>query len=141
MARTFSRLQLRGFRRGGGSRTQGGVAALILHTVGARTGEPRTAALGYLQEGPDQWLVVASLAGASRHPGWLYNLAKQPDAEIELGDGRRVKVRAETLEGADLEAAWQRFGVEAPEYTAYLSKTDKEMPIVRLRAHAGDPTA
>lgn len=134
MARAFSRFQLRSFRRGGGSRTRGGVETLILHTVGARSGEPRSAALGYLQDGPDSWLVVASLAGAARHPGWLYNLAKRSEAEIELADGRRVAVAASTLEGPELEAAWERYRVEAPEYAAYLSRTDKEMPIVRLRA-------
>ena len=134
MARLFSRMQLRSFRRGGGSRTRGGVQALILHTVGARTGQPRTAALGFLPDGPDAWLVTASLAGAARNPGWLHNLAKQPHAEIELGDGRRVPVQATTLEGEALDAAWRRMAVEAPEYVRYLDKTDRRMAVVRLAA-------
>ena len=104
LARLFSRLQARGFRRSRGGHTQGGVDAILLHTVGARSGEPRTALLGYITEMPDSWLVIASLAGAARNPGWLHNLAHDPQATIEFGDGRRVEVRAETLEGADLEA-------------------------------------
>ena len=137
MARAFSRFQLRSFRRSGGGRTQGGIPALILHTVGARSGEPRSAMLGFVEDGPGAWLVIASLAGSARNPAWLHNLAKRPAAEVELSDGRRVPVRAETLHGAGLDAAWKRFETEAPEYVAYLSKTDRAMPVVRLAAISG----
>ena len=40
--------------------------------------------------GADAWLVIASAIGAARHPAWLHNLAKQPDAVVQFGDGRRV---------------------------------------------------
>ncbi|TME10985.1 MAG: nitroreductase family deazaflavin-dependent oxidoreductase [Chloroflexi bacterium] len=139
LARLFSRLQARGFRRSRGGHTQGGVDAILLHTVGARSGEPRTALLGYITEMPDSWLVIASLAGAARNPGWLHNLAHDPQATIEFGDGRRVEVRAETLEGADLEAAWTRIAREAPEYKKYESKTDRPIPVIRLRKAAIPP--
>ena len=134
LARFFSRLQARGFRRSRGGSTQGGVDAILLHTVGARSGEPRSALLGYLAEGNDSWLVIASLAGAARNPGWLYNLAKDPHATIEFGDARRIEVTAVTLDGADLEAAWARIAREAPEYAKYLAKTDRPIPVLRLRA-------
>jgi deazaflavin-dependent oxidoreductase (nitroreductase family) len=132
MARRMSKMQLGQFRRTHGGRSRGGLYGLILETIGARSGEPRTAALGYLEE-PDSWLVIASLAGAARNPGWLYNLAKNPDATIELGDGSRIPVRAETLEGEELAAAWERIAVDAPEYAKYRLKTDREIPVVRLR--------
>jgi deazaflavin-dependent oxidoreductase (nitroreductase family) len=134
LPRIFSRLQARGFRRSHGGRTQGGIAAILLHTTGARSGEPRSALLGFLPEGEDSWLVIASLAGAARNPSWLYNLAHDPHATVEFGDGRRVEVVARTLEAAELEAAWQRIGREAPEYAGYLSKTDRAIPVVRLQA-------
>ena len=134
MARFFSRMQQRSFRRNRGGRTQGGVTTLMLETIGAKTGEPRMAMLGYLEDGPEAWLVVASLAGSARNPSWLYNLAKRPDATVELPDGRRLAVTASTLDGADLEAAWKRVAIEAPEYAGYLSVTDRRMAIVRLRA-------
>jgi hypothetical protein len=65
LSRLFSRMQAGFFRRRRGGKTQGGVAALLLHTVGARSGEPRTALLGFLPEGEGSWLVIASLAGAA----------------------------------------------------------------------------
>lgn len=134
LSRVFSRLQARTFRRSRGGRTQGGVAALLLHTIGARSGEPRSALLGFLPEGPDSWLVIASLAGAARNPSWLFNLAKDPHATIEFGDGRRVAVVAHTLEGEELDSAWRVIGRDAPEYAGYLSKTDRAIPVVLLRA-------
>jgi deazaflavin-dependent oxidoreductase (nitroreductase family) len=127
-----NRMMARRFR-GRGARTQGGVEALMLETVGAKSGERRYAFLGYLAEGDEAWLVIASAAGAKWHPAWLYNLAAQPEATVEFKDGRRVDVRAETLEGEDLAAAWERIGREAPEYPKYFTQTDKELPVVRLR--------
>ena len=121
------------FRRSGRAKTAGGVPAFLLETTGATSGRPREALLGYIEDGADAWLVIASAIGAARHPAWLHNLAKQPDASIEFGDGQRVDVRAETLEGEELERAWERIAVEAPEYLKYRTKTDRAMPVVRLR--------
>lgn len=128
-----NRMVLRQFRRRRGARTQGGLHAFVLETVGARSGEIRGAVLGYLEEPPDAWLVMASAVGSPRHPAWLHNLARRPEATIQFGDGRRVEVRAESLEGQDLERAWARIAVEAPEYVKYRSKTDRNIPVIRLR--------
>ena len=132
LARLGNGMMLRSFRRGG-ARTQGGIETLMLETVGAKTGQVRQSILGFLPDGDDAWLVIASLAGTARNPAWLHNLAAQPDATVQLEDGRRIGVRAETLEGPDLAAAWQRLETEAPEYPKYRTKTDREVAIVRLR--------
>jgi deazaflavin-dependent oxidoreductase (nitroreductase family) len=126
-----NRMTIRRFRRSG-ARTAGGVSSLLLETRGAKSGKPRVALLGYIDEGGGSWLVVASAAGASWHPAWLYNLAHQPEATIEFDDGRRIPVRAETLDGAQLDDAWARIAKDAPEYVAYRSKTDRDIPVVRL---------
>lgn len=132
MARFFSGLQRRSFRRSGGGRTQGGVETLLLETVGARTGQTRSAMLGFLEDGPGAWLVIASLAGSARNPAWVHNLARNPAATIELPGGQRVAVAARSLEGDALAAAWARIETDAPEYAKYLSVTDREMPVIRL---------
>lgn len=117
-------------------KTAGGIQTLLLETRGAKSGKTRYAMLGYFEDGPAAWLVVASVAGASRQPGWLYNLAKDANATIEFFGGRRIGVKAETLSGDVLAAAWKRLEAEAPEYPKYLSRTDREIPIVRLTAEA-----
>jgi deazaflavin-dependent oxidoreductase (nitroreductase family) len=123
------------------NKTGGGIQTLLLETRGAKSGKPRYAILGFLEDGPDAWLVVASLAGAARQPDWLHNLARRPQATIEFYGGQRVDVEAATLSGAEKDAAWARLAEEAPEYPKYLEKTDREIPIVRLRRRADDADA
>ena len=131
MASFGNRFMVRRFRRGG-ARTQGGVDTLLLETVGAKSGDPRQAVLGYLAEGDDAWLVIAALAGAARNPAWLHNLAAEPEVVIQFADGRRIDVHADTLEGDDLAAAWERIANEAPEFVGYRTTTDREIQVVRL---------
>ncbi|MBI3971316.1 MAG: nitroreductase family deazaflavin-dependent oxidoreductase [Chloroflexi bacterium] len=63
-----------------------GAPLLLLTTVGAKTGKTRRTVLGWFPDGDKSWLVVASYAGAARHPAWYFNLAKNPDKVwIEVG--------------------------------------------------------
>ena len=41
---------------------------ILLTTTGARTGTPRTNPVGYLPDGGDRILVIASAGGSPRHP-------------------------------------------------------------------------
>jgi deazaflavin-dependent oxidoreductase (nitroreductase family) len=132
MARISNGFVVRQFRSGR-SRSVRGMSTLILETRGAKTGQTRQAVLGYLPEPPDAWLIIGSAGGANWNPAWLHNLAKDPEATIDFGDGRRVAVRAETVEGPDLDAAWKRIEAEAKPYSDYRAKTDRQIPVVRLR--------
>ena len=127
-----NRFGVREFRQGKG-KTQGGVPTILLETVGVRSGETRQVALGYVTEPAGSWLIIGSLAGASRNPAWVHNLANDPDATIHFADGVSIPVSAELLEGEALAGAWERIAVEAPEYVKYQSKTDREIPVIRLR--------
>ena len=113
---------------------------LSLITVGAKSGRTHTVPLGWFPAGDsltpggeNAWLIVASYAGAARHPAWYVNMAKNPDKVWIEVDKRKVKVRAESLTGAEREAAWRRIVAAAPNYGAYQEKTDREIPVVRLR--------
>ena len=109
----------------------GGRPMLLLRTVGARTGTPRTAALLYVTDG-DDYAVVASKGGDPRHPGWYHNLLAQPDAEIQIGR-RRIPVRARVAAGAERERLWAEADrVNKEQYTEYQSRTDREIPVVVL---------
>ena len=132
LARPFNRMAANRFRRNRGGSVRG-VPSVILETTGARSGEPRQAIVGLVDDGPDAWLIIASAAGAAYHPQWMYNLAGNPTATLEFGDGRRVAVRAEMPVGADLEAAWQKIADAAPMYVGYRTKTDREIPVISLR--------
>ena len=110
-----------------------GTRALILRTVGAKTGEPRTNALTYAKAG-DSYLVVASNGGARRSPGWYHNLRKNPDVEIQVGT-RRIPVHARAvLPGDDdRERFWKIVNDHnRNRYRGYQKATRRPIPIVAL---------
>ena len=106
--------------------------ALVLTTVGRKTGAERTTPVGWFP-GPDgSWLIVASAAGAKGNPAWYYNIAAHPDqVRIEV-EGRTVAVVAEQLHGTERAQAWQQITAAAPRFAQYQQKTDRELPIIRL---------
>ncbi len=110
-----------------------GMRILHLTTVGYRSGHEHTVPLGWFPDGNNSWLIVASAGGAAKHPDWYVNMARNPDQVwIEI-DKRKFKVRPESLKGAEREAAWRRIIALAPNYEGYQKKTDREIPIVRLK--------
>ena len=55
-----------------------GMRALVLTTVGAKSGTPRHTPVAYFPDGADSWLIVASANGAAKNPAWYYNLPPTP---------------------------------------------------------------
>lgn len=110
-----------------------GFNALVLTTVGRRTGIERPTPVGWFPGKDGTWLVVASAAGAPRNPGWYYNLAANPDrVRVEM-PGRKVDVVAEQLHGAEREEAWRQITEKSPQFARYQQATDRELPVIRLR--------
>jgi deazaflavin-dependent oxidoreductase (nitroreductase family) len=108
-----------------------GMDVLYLTTIGARTGEGRMTPVAYFPDG-DAWLIVASLGGAARNPGWYHNIAAHPDQVwIDIG-GDRLHVTPEQLEGQRREEAWRRISASQPRYAGYQEKTDRVLPVLRL---------
>ena len=128
------KLQVRTYRRSGGQRLSSrmGFPVVLLTTRGAKTGLTRTTPVGGFPDGENSWLVVASLAGAARHPAWFLNMAMNPDdIWVEVWT-ERFKVRGESLEGPERTEALARIATISPRYGTYQQKTDREIPIVRL---------
>lgn len=115
---------------------RGGSRLLLLTTVGAKSGREHTVTLFYFPDGKDSWLVVGSVAGAAQHPAWYFNMAKNPDKVWIEVEGRKLKVQPESLRGTEREEAWKRIVSAAPNYGGYQKKTDREIPVVRLRPAA-----
>ncbi|MFN3219257.1 MAG: nitroreductase/quinone reductase family protein [Acidimicrobiales bacterium] len=71
------------FRANGGKVAQFGDAPLvILHTIGAKSGEVREIPLVALLS-DDRMFVFASAAGSPKHPDWFHNLLATPEIEVE----------------------------------------------------------
>ncbi len=104
---------------------------LLLRTVGAKTGQPRTAALLYVRDG-DDYAVIASRGGDTRNPGWYHNLRAQPDVEIQIGT-TTIPVRASIAEGEQRDRLWAEADeVNKGQYSTYQSRTDRQIPVVVL---------
>ena len=110
----------------------GELPSLVLTTVGSKSGLERTTPLAYFPTDDGAWLIVASFAGAAKYPSWYYNLAAHPDrVSIEFG-GQSKSVIAEQLHGPDRDAAWRQITAASQRFTEYQSKTDRELPVIRL---------
>ena len=115
-------------------RTFMGFPVLVLTTLGAKTGRERSTVLGGFPDGDNAWLIIASKGGSPDHPGWLYNIAKNPDKVwVQVGN-RKLKVSCESLTGKEREDAYARVAGDAKQYAGYPKKTDREIPVLRLTA-------
>jgi len=74
-----------------------GFNALVLATIGRKSGLERQTPVGWFPGQDDSWLIVASAAGAARY----HNLAAHPDQVWIEMPGRMVAVTAEQLHGAE----------------------------------------
>ena len=120
-----------------GHRMPGMPPSLLLHTVGAKTGQPRTTTLSYVKDG-DDYLVVASKGGDPRSPGWYHNLKANPDIEINLGSDR-VLVTAQPVlpDSLDYARLWKLVNKNnANRYVEYQKKTSRPIPVVVLTPKA-----
>lgn len=102
----------------------------LLETRGAKTGEKRRNAVIYFHDS-DRVTIVASLAGAPRHPAWFHNLRANPD--IIFGG---VPMRAAIVEDeAERERLWGLADQVFAPYATYrveAATAGRTIPIVQL---------
>ena len=99
---------------------------LLLHTVGRKSAKERITPLNYVADGAD-FVVIASNGGARLHPDWYLNLQARPEAEVEL-DGRRVAVRAVTVDDDQRGRLWNLARDSWRYYDSYQQRTDRAIP-------------
>jgi F420H(2)-dependent quinone reductase len=110
-----------------------GVPTLLLRTVGAKTGKPRTSCLTYAEDS-GSYLVVASMGGAPVHPGWYHNLRADPAVEIQVGTRRqRATARVINRGDPDYDRLWKIVNDNnRNRYNGYQRHTERPIPIVAL---------
>src|SRR5258708_517971 len=74
-----------------------GAPLLLLTSVGAKSGEPRTTPLVYTTDG-NRYVILASKGGAPTNPAWYHNLVANPQATVEVGT-ETVPVKAIVAKG------------------------------------------
>jgi deazaflavin-dependent oxidoreductase (nitroreductase family) len=107
-----------------------GAPMLLLHTTGARSGQPRVNPMMYLRDG-DRLVVFASKAGAPTNPDWYHNLVAHPDASVEVGD-ETFDAHATVLIGAERDRLFAKQAQLFPGFKEYEERTTRVIPVVAL---------
>ena len=111
-----------------------GVSLLLLHSLGAKSGEERVNPVMYVDVG-DHYAIFASAAAGPRNPAWYHNLVASPEVSVEVGT-ETVAVVARVTEGEERAAIWEPLKVANPMFAEYEQKTDREVPVVVLERHS-----
>ncbi len=107
-----------------------GSPLLLLTSIGAKSGEPRTTPVMYLADG-DRMVIFASKAGAPTNPAWYHNLLANPLATVEVGT-ETVEVDATVATGEERERLYEQQCARFAQFADYAQKTTREIPVVVL---------
>jgi deazaflavin-dependent oxidoreductase (nitroreductase family) len=108
-----------------------GQPVLVLETVGAKSGQVRRTPLLYVADG-DDIVLVASKAGAPKHPGWYHNLRANPEAKLYVRR-RSGGYRARIAEGEEYERLWPKVSDAYGGYEVYKQRAGaRKIPLVVL---------
>jgi deazaflavin-dependent oxidoreductase (nitroreductase family) len=123
---------VRAYRESGGEvgYLWNGVPTLLLTVTGRRTGRELTSPLIFGRDG-DDYLVVASMGGAPKHPSWYLNLQANPQVNIQV-KSEVLPVTARTASADEKPRLWKVVTDVWPNYDVYQSRTDRNIPVVVL---------
>ena len=109
-----------------------GQPVVLLHVRGAKSGVERTVPLLATKQ-DDLIVLIASKAGAPKHPAWFHNVKANPDVEVTLR-GERVPMRATIAEGEERDRLWALAIDNYSGYTRYQQRAaGRTIPVVALR--------
>jgi deazaflavin-dependent oxidoreductase (nitroreductase family) len=106
------------------------VPMLLLHTVGAKSGEPRINPLAYVADA-ERLVIVASFAGAPTNPPWYHNLLANPEVGVEVGS-EEYRAIATVAEEPERSALYEKVAAALPAFSEYQSKTTRVIPVILL---------
>lgn len=103
---------------------------LLLHTIGAKSQQPRVNPVGYMQEG-NAFIIIASKGGAPTNPDWYHNILAHPEVELEVGT-ERFKAHATIPEREERDRLFAKFAKQAPGFSEYQKHTSRLLPVILL---------
>lgn len=103
---------------------------VLLTTVGAKSGKPRTNPVLYTMDGPNL-VTVASAGGSPKNPDWFVNLMHNPEATVTIRKEKR-KVHGRKASPEERARLWPQMTAAYSTYDDYQKRTKREIPIVIL---------
>jgi deazaflavin-dependent oxidoreductase (nitroreductase family) len=107
-----------------------GRSLLLLHTIGARSGQPHVNPVAYVEDG-DRFVIIASKGGAPTNPSWYYNILAHPLLSIEVGTGQ-FQVQASVAEEPKRTRLYNKMVEMMPSFDDYRHKTTRVIPVIVL---------
>lgn len=130
--KTFNEKVIAEFRANGG-KVGGmfeGAPLAILHTTGAKSGQPREIPI-VIDHDDDRIVVIASKGGAPTNPDWYHNLVVNPELTVELGT-ETFRGRATEVTGAERDRLYAQVAEKMPNFAEYQRNTDRIIPVFTI---------
>ena len=103
---------------------------LLLHTIGAKSGQPRLNLVATMVDG-DRYVIIASKGGAPTNPDWYYNIVANPEVRIEVGT-EKFQAQADVAPEPERTALFAKMAAQHPGFAEYERNTDRVIPVIVL---------
>lgn len=125
----FTKLHVFLYKSSGGRlfNRMGGGEICIVTMKGAKSGLTKDFPLMYVPY-KSGFVLVASLAGAPRHPAWYHNLIKHPEFEVTVGRTTR-KLVARIASAEEKAEVWPLCCRVYPDFALYQRRTARDIPV------------
>ncbi len=107
-----------------------GRTLLLLHTVGAKSGQERINPVAYVKDG-NRFVIIASKGGAPSNPDWYYNLLAHPLVTVEVGT-EQFRARAAVTSEPKRTRLYDKMVEMMPSFAEYRQKTTRAIPVITL---------
>jgi deazaflavin-dependent oxidoreductase (nitroreductase family) len=107
-----------------------GRSLLLLHTIGAKTGQQRINPVAYITDG-DRLVIIASKGGAPTSPDWYHNLLAHPLVTVEVGT-EQFQVLATISAEPERTRLYDKMVEAMPGFAEYRQKTTRVIPVILL---------
>ena len=105
--------------------------ALVLETVGRKSGQRRQTALAYHRLRDGEFVIVGGAGGQRRVPDWVANVRANPSVHVVVDRVRRQMI-AEELGGAERATVWNEVSQVWPQIVTYEHRARRPVPVFRL---------
>ena len=107
-----------------------GKSLLLLHTIGAKSGQPRINPVACVSNG-DRLVIIASKGGAPSNPDWYYNILANPLVSVETGT-EQFQARAAITAEPERTRLYDQMVAMMPGFAEYQRKTTRIIPVIIL---------
>lgn len=109
-----------------------GMNLILVHTIGARTGQERIIPLGCAVHSDGRYRIVGSDGGNPKDPDWVRNLRAHPRVTVEVGT-ETFTVLAEEPVGAEYDEVWGQMLAASSGLRSFAAEAGRPVPVFLLR--------